>query len=50
VANFADSDDSDGQGHGTHVAGTVGGSTYGVAKQTTLFAVKVLDSNGSGTK
>jgi len=31
------------------VAGTVGGSTYGVAKKTKLFAVKVLDANGSGT-
>ncbi|MEI4271052.1 S8 family peptidase [Klenkia sp. LSe6-5] len=37
------------QGHGTHVAGTVGGSTYGVAKQTSLVAVRVLDCDGSGT-
>ena len=36
-------------GHGTHVAGTVGGSTYGVAKNVTLIAVRVLDCNGSGT-
>ena len=36
-------------GHGTHVAGTVGGSTYGVAKNVTLVAVRVLDCNGSGT-
>lgn len=36
-------------GHGTHVAGTVGGSTYGVAKNVTLYAVRVLDCNGSGT-
>jgi len=36
-------------GHGTHVAGTVGGKTYGVAKEVTLVAVKVLDCNGSGT-
>jgi len=35
-------------GHGTHCAGTVGGNTYGVAKKCTLFAVKVLDRNGSG--
>ena len=49
--NFTnDGDDSDGQGHGTHVAGTVGGETYGLAKKTTLIAVKVLDSSGSGTK
>ena len=36
-------------GHGTHVAGTVGGSTYGVAKSVTLVAVRVLDCGGSGT-
>ncbi|KAL0934924.1 serine protease precursor [Colletotrichum truncatum] len=49
LANFADSDDSDGQGHGTHVAGTVGSKTYGVVKKTKLFAVKVLDARGEGT-
>ena len=36
-------------GHGTHVAGTVGGTTYGVAKQVTLVAVRVLDCGGSGS-
>lgn len=36
-------------GHGTHVAGTVGGTTYGVAKQVTLVPVRVLDCGGSGT-
>jgi hypothetical protein len=36
-------------GHGTHVAGTVGGSTYGVAKGVTLHAVRVLDCTGNGT-
>jgi len=36
-------------GHGTHVSGTVGGTTYGVAKQVTLVAVRVLDCNGSGS-
>jgi subtilisin family serine protease len=36
-------------GHGTHVAGTVGGSTYGVAKDVGLVAVRVLDCSGSGT-
>ena len=40
----------DNLGHGTHVAGTVGGTTYGVAKKTSLFAVKVLDANGQGSK
>ena len=39
----------DGNGHGTHVSGTVGGSTYGVAKNVTLVAVRVLDSSGNGT-
>ncbi|WP_284045269.1 S8 family peptidase [Paractinoplanes maris] len=36
-------------GHGTHVAGTVGGTTYGVAKQARLVGVRVLNCSGSGT-
>lgn len=36
-------------GHGTHVAGTIGGATYGVAKSVYLRAVRVLDCNGSGS-
>ena len=40
---------SDCHGHGTHVAGTVGGSTWGVAKQVAIVAVRVLDCSGSGT-
>jgi subtilisin family serine protease len=36
-------------GHGTHVAGTIGGSTYGVAKNVSLVAVRVLNCEGSGT-
>jgi subtilisin family serine protease len=36
-------------GHGTHVAGTVGGSTYGVAKSVLLRAVRVLNCSGSGS-
>jgi len=48
-ANYADSTNSDCNGHGTHVAGTVGGTAYGVAKKVTLIAVKVLDCAGSGT-
>jgi subtilisin family serine protease len=40
---------TDCNGHGTHVAGTVGGSTYGVAKGVTLVAVRVLNCSGSGT-
>merc|ERR1719361_2798507 len=38
----------DRQGHGTHCAGTVGGTHYGVAPQSTLHAVKVLSDRGSG--
>lgn len=48
VASIGDSP-GDCSGHGTHVAGTVGSSTYGVAKQTTLHSVRVLDCNGAGT-
>jgi subtilisin family serine protease len=40
---------NDCNGHGTHVAGTVGGSTYGVAKGVTLHPVRVLDCSGNGT-
>jgi len=40
---------NDCNGHGTHVAGTVGGSTFGVAKAVQLFAVRVLNCSGSGT-
>lgn len=47
AANFAgDGLDTDGNGHGTHCAGTIGSQTYGVAKKTTLIGVKVLDSKG----
>jgi subtilisin family serine protease len=44
TTNFIDQN-----GHGTHVAGTVGGTNYGVAKNVNLIAVRVLDANGSGT-
>jgi subtilisin family serine protease len=40
---------NDCNGHGTHVSGTVGGTTYGVAKGVTLIPVRVLDCAGSGT-
>ncbi|WPH01167.1 subtilisin-like protein [Acrodontium crateriforme] len=49
-ANFAgDGLNADGNGHGTHVAGTTGSKTYGLAKKTNLIAVKVLNSNGQGS-
>ncbi|MEU4743840.1 S8 family serine peptidase [Actinosynnema sp. NPDC023658] len=44
-----DNDATDCNGHGTHVSGTVGGSTYGVAKKVKLVGVRVLDCGGSGT-
>ncbi len=40
---------NDCNGHGTHVAGTVGGTTYGVAKGVSIVAVRVLNCSGSGT-
>ncbi|HVG37742.1 MAG TPA: S8 family serine peptidase, partial [Pyrinomonadaceae bacterium] len=40
---------NDCNGHGTHVAGTVGGATYGVAKSVNLVAVRVLNCSGSGS-
>lgn len=42
-------EDIDGNGHGTHCAGTIGSKTYGIAKKATLYAVKVLRTNGFGT-
>src|SRR5262249_38414586 len=36
-------------GHGTHVSGTIGGTTYGIAKQVSLYSVRVLDCSGSGS-
>ncbi|WP_285503743.1 S8 family serine peptidase [Actinokineospora sp. NBRC 105648] len=44
-----DGDNTDCNGHGTHVAGTVGGTTHGVAKGVKLVAVKVLPCTGTGT-
>ncbi|CCX30906.1 putative alkaline protease 1 [Pyronema domesticum] len=47
--NVVGGSNGDGQGHGTHVAGIIGGKTYGVAKKATIVAVKVLKDDGSGT-
>jgi subtilisin family serine protease len=48
--DFVDNDTTaqDCNGHGTHVAGTIGGSTYGVAKKVKIVAVRVLDCDGEG--
>ena len=47
--NAVDRENTDCNGHGTHVAGTVGGTKYGVAKLATLVGIKVLNCAGSGT-
>ncbi|WP_104482361.1 S8 family serine peptidase [Actinokineospora auranticolor] len=47
-ADFLGGDGTDCHGHGTHVAGTVGGKTYGVAKETALVALRVLNCQGQG--
>ena len=44
-----DDEDADGNGHGTHCAGTIAGKKFGVAKKANIWAVKVLKSNGAGT-
>src|SRR5207248_2106999 len=49
--DFIDNDPvaDDCNGHGTHVAGTIGGATFGVAKSVQLVGVRVLDCSGSGS-
>ncbi|MFI6943289.1 S8 family peptidase [Streptomyces sp. NPDC050418] len=49
--DFVDNDPvaQDGLGHGTHVAGTIAGEKYGVAKNAEIVAVRVLDDEGAGT-
>ena len=49
-ADFVDNNPPDDcHGHGTHVAGTVGGTKYGVAKKVTIVAVRVLNCQGNGS-
>lgn len=48
-AFISSTNSEDCNGHGTHVAGTVGGNIYGIAKRVKLIAVRVLDCNGSGS-
>jgi subtilisin family serine protease len=50
LENFTgDNEDFDGNSHGTHCSGIIGSKTYGVCKDTLIFGVKVLDSQGSGS-
>ncbi|KAK2741472.1 Secreted subtilisin-like serine protease sub11 [Myotisia sp. PD_48] len=48
--NAVDRQNNDGYGHGTHTAGTIASTTYGVAKKASVVAVKVLDANGHGSE
>ena len=48
-ATFAKDGDNDGNGHGSHCAGTIAGQRFGVAKQANPVAVKVLSAQGSGS-
>lgn len=51
VGGYSATGDSydDCNGHGTHVAGTIGGNTYGVAKNVSIYAVRVIDCDGRGS-
>ncbi|UNI14533.1 Cuticle-degrading protease [Purpureocillium takamizusanense] len=49
LKSFINGQGTDGNGHGTHCAGTIGSKSYGVAKKTKIFGVKVLDNSGSGS-
>ncbi|KAG9047546.1 subtilisin-like serine protease [Tulasnella sp. UAMH 9824] len=40
---------TDDNGHGSHVSGTIAGKTFGVAKKASLFGIKVMDADGSGS-
>ncbi|KAG6140295.1 Cuticle-degrading protease [Claviceps purpurea] len=50
LKSFVSGQDVDGNGHGTHCAGTIGSKTYGVAKKANLYGVKVLNDAGSGSR
>ncbi|OAQ65928.1 proteinase T-like protein [Pochonia chlamydosporia 170] len=49
LRSFISGENSDGNGHGTHVAGTIGSRSYGVAKKTNIYGIKVLSNQGSGS-
>ncbi|PHH74065.1 hypothetical protein CDD80_3328 [Ophiocordyceps camponoti-rufipedis] len=49
VRSFVPGQETDGHGHGTHCAGTIGSRAYGVAKRTRLYGIKVLSDTGSGS-
>ncbi|KAL7934601.1 peptidase S8/S53 domain-containing protein [Trichoderma chlorosporum] len=49
LISYISGQNTDGNGHGTHVSGTIGSRSYGVAKKTQIYGVKVLDDSGSGT-
>jgi subtilisin family serine protease len=46
---FYGNDSLDDNGHGTHAAGLAGGAVHGLAKQSTLYAVKILGADGLGS-
>ncbi|KAK5631758.1 hypothetical protein RRF57_007471 [Xylaria bambusicola] len=49
ASNQVNNKNTDENGHGTHVAGTIGSKTFGVAKKVNLYAVKVLNANATGS-
>jgi len=49
IKSYIPGSNIDDNSHGTHVAGTIGSRTYGVAKRVTIFGVKVLGADGKGS-
>lgn len=49
LTSFIDGENSDGNGHGTHVSGTIASKTYGIAKKGLIYGVKILANIGSGS-